>query len=220
MWAPGIRLIAIIPTDPPERCKVDPRELFSRIGVLLRGRRQARRAGGSGLPKMPTMLSGSRGHFLEPSQDARPAPAHAAIAGFVLRPEPGLLHSDPRSVLALRQRPRHDGLQATGRLIAGSVPAVHKALTGNDFENLAIGNAIPTVDGRSAEIEPVADDRLKIVLHQPFLDQRRLRQRAPNLFRRVRHHPFDDEATHSGNRFGHRSILFSRLSSAANRSRP
>jgi hypothetical protein len=34
------------------------------------------------------MLSGSRGHFLEPSRHARPAPAHPAITGFILRPEP------------------------------------------------------------------------------------------------------------------------------------
>jgi hypothetical protein len=39
----------------------------------------------------------------------------------------------------------------------------------------------------------VADDRLEIILHQPRLDQRTLRERAPDLFRRMRHHPFDND---------------------------
>ena len=48
-----------------------------------------------------------------------------------------------------------------------------------------------------------ADDRLEIVLNQPRFDQRRLRERTPDLFRRMRHHPFDDEATRGGNNFRH-----------------
>jgi hypothetical protein len=42
-----------------------------------------------------------------------------------------------------------------------------------DFEDLTIHGA-PI----AAQIETVIDGRMKIVLHQPFLDQVRLRQRA------------------------------------------
>src|SRR2546430_14378000 len=52
-----------------------------------------------------------------------------------------------------------------------------------------------------AKIETVVHDRLEVVLHEPFLDQVWLRERAPDLFRRKRYLPFDND----GERFG-RSI--------------
>src|SRR5262249_48950755 len=76
-------------------------------------------------------------------------------------------------------------------------------------EDLAIQHAAPV----PAKIEAVADDGLEVVLHEPFLDQVRLRERAPELFRRKRHFPFDDDGT----RFGHWSILFKRSSRWSNR---
>jgi hypothetical protein len=39
----------------------------------------------------------------------------------------------------------------------------------------------------------MAHDRLEIILHQPLLDQRALRERAPDFLRRVRHLLLDDE---------------------------
>jgi hypothetical protein len=44
----------------------------------------------------------------------------------------------------------------------------------------------------------VAHDRCEVVLHQPLLDQVWLRERAPDLFRRKRDLPFDND----GKRFG------------------
>ena len=77
----------------------------------------------------------------------------------------------------------------------------------------------PTVDGApvGAKIETVADDRLEVVLHQPLLDQVRLGERAPDLFRRIRHLPFDDDGARFGRSIGHWSILLSRSSRSSNR---
>jgi hypothetical protein len=46
-------------------------------------------------------------------------------------------------------------------------------------------------------------DRLEVGLHQPLLDQRALREGAPDLFRRMRHHPFDDEGARGGGELSH-----------------
>jgi hypothetical protein len=53
-----------------------------------------------------------------------------------------------------------------------------------------------------AKIETVAHDRLEVVLHQPLLDQVWLRERAPDLFRRIRYLTFDNDRE----RFG-RSVM-------------
>ena len=68
-----------------------------------------------------------------------------------------------------------------------------------------------TVDGApvSAKIETVAHDSLEVVLHEPLLDQVWLRERAPDLFRRIRYLPFDNEGERFGRRFAHWSILLS-----------
>jgi hypothetical protein len=44
----------------------------------------------------------------------------------------------------------------------------------------------------------VAHDRLEVILHEPFLDQVGLRERAPDFFRRKRYLAFDND----GKRFG------------------
>src|SRR6185312_14131238 len=82
-----------------------------------------------------------------------------------------------------------------------------------DGEDLAVQHAAPF----AAKIEAVTDDRLEIVLHQPLLDQMRLRERAPELFRRMRKFQFDDDRARFGRGGDHWSILFSRSSRSSNR---
>jgi hypothetical protein len=69
------------------------------------------------------------------------------------------------------------------RLLARSVPAIADPLIGFDEQDLAVGHAVPMRHRRGAEIGPVADDRLEVVVHQPLLDQRALREGAPHAFR-------------------------------------
>jgi hypothetical protein len=49
----------------------------------------------------------------------------------------------------------------------------------------------------------MAYDWLEVVLHQPGFEQRGLRERAPDLFRRMRQLAFDDEGTRGSGGFGH-----------------
>src|SRR5947209_5830018 len=68
-----------------------------------------------------------------------------------------------------------------------------------------------------AKIETVVHDRLEIVLHEPLLDQVWLRERTPDLFRRIRYLPFDNDGEGFGRGFGHWSILLRSSSSWSNR---
>src|SRR5262249_16081740 len=79
----------------------------------------------------------------------------------------------------------------------------------------------PTVDSAPvcAKIETVVHDRLEVVLHEPLLDQVWLRERAPDLFRRIRYLPFDNNGKRFGRSIGHLSILLSRSSRRWMRSR-
>jgi hypothetical protein len=52
-------------------------------------------------------------------------------------------------------------------------------------------------------MEAMADDRSEIVVHQPFLDQVRLRERAPDLFRRMRKLRLDNDGARFGRAFVH-----------------
>src|SRR5258705_2508719 len=67
-----------------------------------------------------------------------------------------------------------------------------------DDENLAVRQAVPVRLARGAETEPVADDCLEVVAHQPLSDQRPLGESTPDLLRRMRHFPFDDDGTRLG----------------------
>ena len=62
-------------------------------------------------------------------------------------------------------------------------------------DNVLFGSTARTVDNApvGAKIEAVADDRLEVVLHEPLLDQVRLRKRAPDLFRRIGDFALDDD---------------------------
>src|SRR5258708_31202531 len=57
----------------------------------------------------------------------------------------------------------------------------------------------------------------EVILHEPLLDQVWLRERAPDLFRRKRYLPFDNDGERFGRSIGHWSILLSRSSSWSNR---
>jgi len=92
-------------------------------------------------------------------------------------------------------------------------------LIGFDDQDLAVDDAVPMRYRRGAEIKPMAHNRLKVVLHQPFLDQRALGEGAPDFSRRMRHLPLDDDGTRGGGGLGRWSILFNRASTRSNRSR-
>src|SRR5690606_18996109 len=69
----------------------------------------------------------------------------------------------------------------------------------------------------STQLEPVVRNGLEIILHQPFLDKMRLRQRTPDLVRRMREIPLDRDRARFGLSFIHWSILFKRSSRSSNR---
>src|ERR1700712_441074 len=68
-----------------------------------------------------------------------------------------------------------------------------------------------------AKTETVVRHRLEVALHQPLLDQVRLRQRAPDLLRREGDLAFDNNGKRFGGGCTHWSILFSRSSRWSNR---
>src|SRR5262249_38942275 len=110
------------------------------------------------------------------------------------------------------ESPGHDALQ-TGDVVARNVPRVRQRFVRLDRQDLTVDSA-PV----RAKIETVVHDGLEIGLHQPLLDQVWLGERAPDLFRRIRHLTFDDDGERFGRRFVHWSILFSRSSRSSNRS--
>src|SRR3954453_210844 len=160
-----------------------------------------------------------RRHPLEAREVSLPAVGRALVVPLILGPDAGLLHADEDATLRRRQRPGDDGPQPAGRLLARGVPAVGEPLAGFDDQHLAVDHAVPVRQWRGAEAEPVADDGLEVVPHQPLLEQRALRKGAPDLLRRVRHLPLDDEGTRGGDWWGHWSILLRRSSRRSNRSR-
>src|SRR5262252_1807364 len=152
-----------------------------------------------------------RDHPFQPANETLPPVTRTLVEALVFRPEARLLHAHEDAALCRRQRPGNDGPQSVRCLLAGRVPAIGEPFTGFHDQNLA-DDAVPLWHRLGAEIESVAHDRLEIVLHQPLLDQRTLREGAPYLFRRVRHFSFNDERTRGGG-FGrgcaHWSILLS-----------
>src|SRR5437879_566443 len=164
---------------------------------LRRGRRMPRLAESS-----INARRGSSGEFardpLEAGHHPLPAVARALEEGFVLWPEAGLFHPHLRSALRRREGPGDDALDAVSGLLARRVPAVDQARRRLDLEDLAVGHAVPAALGRRAKVEPVANNRLEIVLNQPFADQLGLGQGAPDLLRRMGHEPLDDDGAGSG----------------------
>src|SRR5437016_5278862 len=147
-----------------------------------------------------------RQYLLQGRKELLP-PALGALVGLLLiRPEARLLHAQVGPCARRGESPSDDTLETIGR------PRVRQRFVRLDCQDLTVDSA-PV----GAKIETVVHDRLEVVLHEPLLDQGWLRERAPDLFRRMRQLPFDDERT-GGFRFGHWSILFKSDSRRSSRS--
>src|SRR5438477_9605012 len=134
-------------------------------------------------------------------------PALGALVGLLLiRPEARLLHAQVGPRARRGESPGDDTLETK------SGPRVGQRFVRLDCQDLTVDSA-PV----GAKIETVVHDRLEVVLHQPLLDQVWLRERAPDLFRRKRHLPFDNDGERFARSIGHWSILLSRSSRWSNR---
>src|SRR5713101_7065649 len=110
-------------------------------------------------------------------------PVLGALVGLLLiRPEARLLHAQVGPRARRGESPSDDTLETIGR------PRLRQRFVRLDCQDLTVDNA-PVY----AKIETVVHDRLEVVLHEPLLDQVWLRERAPDLFRRMRHIPLDDK---------------------------
>src|SRR4051794_34422979 len=175
----------------------------------MAGARRRTARGGSGRTHASPSRQPRR-YPLEAGEVPLPAVGRALVVPLILGPEAGLLHADVDATLRRRQRPGDDGPQPVGRLLARGVPAVGEPLAGFDDQHLAVDHAVPVRQWRGAEAELVADDGLEVIPHQPLLEQRALREGAPDLLRRLRHLPLDDEGTRGGGWGGHWAILLRR----------
>src|ERR1700738_1775911 len=136
-----------------------------------------------------------------------PPPVLGALVGLLLiRPEARLLHAQVGPRARSGESPSDDTLETIGP------PRVRQRFVRLDGLDLAV-NSAPVC----AKIEAVAHDRLEVVLHEPLLDQVWLRERAPDLFRRKRYLPFDNDGEGFSRGFAHWSILLSRSSRWSNR---
>src|SRR5258708_28117650 len=144
--------------------------------------------------------------LLQFCKEPRPPVFGALVGLLVIRPEDRLLHAQMGPRPRRGESPGDDTLETIGR------PCVGQRFVRLDGPDL-------TVDGAPicAKIEPVAHDRLEVVFHQPLLDQVWLRERAPDLFRRIRYLTFDNDGERFGRSIGHWSILLSRSSRWSNR---
>src|SRR5262249_1543296 len=134
-------------------------------------------------------------------------PVFSALVGLLLiRPEARLLHAQVGPRARRGESPGEDTLETIGR------PRVRQRFVRLDCQDLTVDRA-PVC----AKIEAVVDDRPEVVLHEPLLDQVWLRERAPDLFRRMSDLTFDNDGESFGRRFVHWSILLSRSSSWSNR---
>src|SRR4030088_198709 len=134
-------------------------------------------------------------------------PALGALVGLLLiRPEARLLHAQVGPRARRGESPSDDTLETIG------TPRVRQRFVRLDCQDLAVNNA-PVC----AKIETVVHDRLEVVLHEPLLDQVWLRERAPDLFRRMRYLTFDNDGERFGRSVAHWSILLSRFSRGSNR---
>src|SRR5882757_894179 len=154
-----------------------------------------------------------RQHLLQICEELLPSVPGAAKSLLLIRPKTRLLHAQESPRARWRERKGHLALQIVGRILVRKIPGVGQRLVRLDGEHLAIQHAAPV----SAKIETVTHGRLEVVLHQPLLDQMRLRERAPDLFRRMRDLAFDNDRARFGRSFVHWSILLSRSSRSSNR---
>src|SRR5215470_13783424 len=154
-----------------------------------------------------------RQDLLQLDEELLPACLGAPERLLLVLPEARLLHAQVGPRARWRERKRHHALQIVGRIVVRKVPSVGQRLVRLDGQDLAIQHATPV----STEIETVTHDRLEVVLHQPFLHQVRLRERAPDRLRRMRDLTFDNDRARFGRCFLHWSILLSRSSRSSKR---
>src|SRR5215218_5958969 len=154
----------------------------------------------------------SRHELFQLREELLPSGVGAAKGLLLIRPEARLLHAQQRPRARWRERKGHHALQIEGGIRVLEIPGVGQRLVRLDGEHLAIQHAAPF----AAKIEMVTHDRLEVVLHQPFLHQVGLRERAPELFRRMRHLAFEDDSAGFSRCIGHWSIRLSKSSRSSN----
>src|SRR6266567_5225944 len=145
-------------------------------------------------------------HAFQCADELLPPALGALVVLRLIRPEARLLHAQVGPRARRGESPGDDTLEAIGG------PRVRQRFVRLDCDDLTVDSA-PVC----AKIETVVHDRLEVVLHQPLLDQVWLRERAPDLFRRMRHLTFDNDGARFGRIIGHWSILLSRSSRSSNR---
>src|SRR5579871_2619751 len=102
-----------------------------------------------------------------------------------------------------RQGEGYNALEIEFGVLMGEVPAIGKRLVGLNRQHFTIQNAAPF----APQFKAMTDGELEIVLHQPFLDQMRLSERAPKLLWRMRNVAFNNDGAQFGRMAGHWSIL-------------
>src|SRR4030088_3267642 len=140
-------------------------------------------------PPLKTSRSASRQTSICPRQgllqvckELLPPALGALVILLLIRPEARLLHAQVGPRARRGESPSDDTLETIG------TPRVRQRFVRLDCHCLTVDSA-----PLCAKIQTVVHDRLEVVLHEPLLDQVRLRERAPNLFRRKRYLPFDDD---------------------------
>src|ERR1700693_2975280 len=101
-----------------------------------------------------------RQYLLQVSTELPPSALGALVGLLLIRPEARLLHAQVGPRARRGESPRDDTLETIG------APRVRQRFVRLDCQNLTV-NRTPVC----AKIETVAEDRLEVVLHEPFLDQ-------------------------------------------------
>src|ERR1700722_6816987 len=133
-----------------------------------------------------------RQDLLQVGEEILPSAPGATIGQLLIRPEARLLHAQLSSRARRGERPGHDALEIEGR------PCIGQRLVRLDDQDLTIDDDVHVRFGGPAQIEAMTHERVEIVLHEPLLDQMWLRERAPDLLRRMGQLTFDND----GARFG------------------
>src|SRR5947209_390738 len=137
-----------------------------------------------------------RQYLLQVRKELLPPALGALVVLRLIRPEARLLHAQVGPRARRGESPSDDTLKTIAR------PRVRQRFVRFDCHYLTVDSA-PVC----AKIEAVVHDRLEVVLHQPLLDQVWLRERAPDLFRRIRYLTLDNDGERFGRGFAHWSIL-------------
>src|SRR5271154_7142942 len=125
-----------------------------------------------------------RQYRLQGRNEPLPSAFGALVGLLLIRSEARLLHAQVGPCAGWGECPGDDTLETIGR------PCVGQRFVRLDGHYLTVDSA-PV----RAKTETVVHDRLKVVLHEPLLDQMTLRERPPDFFRRMRQVPFNDNGT-------------------------